>query len=98
MPVKIVHWRYVVLDVNENHNSKKLLELFKKVFGHQLYSLSGLRLVERGRNIAIYAISSKYVSQLIAVTVLYGETYNERIVLRGIANTLRSVKRYLLNN
>lgn len=93
MPVKIIHWRYIFLDVGENHDPKKLLELFKKLFGEQLYALSGLRFIEFHGNNAIYAISSKYVPQMIATTIFYGETYKEKIILRGIANTIKSGKK-----
>lgn len=93
MPVKIIHWRYVFLDVDDNHDHKKLFELFRKLFGYQLYALSGLRLVEKMNNIVIYAISSKYVPQLIATTVFYGELYGEKIILRGVSSTIKSGKK-----
>ncbi len=96
MPVKVIHWRYVFLDVDEKHDPDKLKEIFKQLFGLQLLYISGLKTVQHKGNTAIYAISSKYVPQLLASTIFYGEKYGEKILLKGISATLKSGKRYLL--
>ncbi len=92
MPVKIIHWRYIFLEVDEIHDSHKLINIFKTLFGLQIYALSGLKVVERINNIIIYAISSKYVTQLVAATIFYGELMGEKIILRGVSNTIKSGK------
>ena len=96
MPVKFIHWRYVFLVVEGGHDPNKLIDIFRSFFGIYSYSMSGLRLVDIIDNIAIYAVSSRYVPQLVAASVIYSELYGEKILLRGVAPTLKSGKKIYL--